>query len=242
MLTIPTSELIGLITDVIGFAPSAKDDPSNGILIEWDGHELSAAGYDVLSGGVSTWTPGEGQEGSLDDSEGAHDATDIDWGGDDSPWKVFISGADAREIVKTFKLPAKLWRVPLLVKCSPTGSSLFVERTKETGRTAHLAMFRSDTDLAAKFPDIRAIAASARRFTRPADNEVFAAQRLATFGAVRPHGLMDITFGAENIPSAVNIGVRFVGFIYAATDGKAASARHHSGSSDLNYSDPTPTE
>lgn len=236
MLTIPTSELIGLITDVIGFAPSAKDDPSNGILIEWDGDALSAAAYDVLSAGRSMWVPGDGEEGDLDDGDDSG-ASEIRWGGDDSPWKVFISGADAREIVKTFKLPAKHRLVPLLVKCLPTACSLFVERTKETGRTAHLAMFTSDLDLAAKFPDVRAIATDAERYTAETPGEFYAAHRLAVFGSVRSHGLMHITFGAEDFPSAVQIGARFRGFIYAATASadRAAHARHHSGSPDLNY-------
>jgi hypothetical protein len=230
MIIIPTSELLGLITDVIGFAPASKDNPDCGILIEWDGDRLHAAAYDVLSAGRATWLPGEG-----DESEAAEgDPSDkVNWGSDeDSPWRVFISAEDAREIVKTFKLPAKFRLVPLLVKCSMSGGSLFVERQKETGRTAHIAMFRSDIGRAAKFPDVRAIVLDAEVNTSPVAMEGFSPSRLTAFGGVRAYDVMRITFGAAGQPSAVSIGSRFIGFIYSARPESvnAGRARHVTGS------------
>lgn len=224
MLTIPTSELLGLITDVIGFAPASKDNPNAGVLIQWDGEDLHAAAYDVLSAGRSTWTPGEGDETDWEENESGD--IDIDWGGIDDPWRVFISAEDAREIVKTFKLPAKFRLVPLLVKCAIDGGHLFIERTHDTGRTAHIAMFRSDMDRAAKFPDVRAIANGAADHTSPVITETFSPSRLAAFGTARAYDSMLITFGAEGQPSAVRIGSRFIGFIYAARPEATNSARN----------------
>lgn len=233
MITIPTSELLGLITDVIGFAPASKDNPNCGILIEWDGDDLHAAAYDVLSAGRATWTPGEGDETDLDaDGDSPYDI-DTNWGGDDSPWRAFISAEDAKEIVKTFKLPAKFRLVPLLVKCSLSGGALFVERQKETGRTAHIAMFRSDADRAAKFPDVQAVVHDAEVNTELVRGERFALSRLAAFGAVRAHGEMNILFGAEGQPSAVGIGSRFVGFIYAARPESTTAARNRHASASM---------
>lgn len=231
MITIPTSELLGLITDVIGFAPASKDNPDCGILIEWDGVDaLHAAAYDVLSAGRSTWVPGEGEESE----EQGDEAQDVArWGSDDTPWRVFISAEDAREIVKTFKLPAKFRLVPLLMKCTMNGGHLYIERTKDTGRTAHIAMFRSDSDRAAKFPDVCAIAREATDATEDTSGETFSPSRLAAFGAVRAHGVMHLTFGEAGVPSAVTIGSRFIGFIYSASPESTTAGRNRHASASL---------
>jgi hypothetical protein len=123
MITIPTIELIGGIQDML---PIVLDDKSDlaGLAIEWDGESLHFTAYDVFAAATVQWTPGEGAEGDLDEDA---ERDDVRWGGDDSPWRTWIYLDAAKEIVKLFKLPAKLWRTPVTLKCTPVGD-LLIER------------------------------------------------------------------------------------------------------------------
>lgn len=228
MITIPTSELIGLITDVAGFAPASKDALNHGILLEWDGEALHAAAFDVLSAGRSTWVPEEGEEG-FEEGEAGDDVIGAEWGSnlDHEQWKVFIDAADAKEIAKVFKLPTKHRLTPVTVKVNAY-NSLIVERSRETGHSQLHAMFRTDDDQAARFPDVDGIAHEAADHTSDTAALTFSPSRLAAFGAVRSFNFMQITAGAEGYASCVMIGNRFTGFIYEATDAarQAAYARN----------------
>ena len=126
MITIPTSELIGGLSDVL---PHVTDPNGSlaGVALAWDGTALKFSVYDVLSGVTVHWVPGEGDESEVDDDEDPA-VEDLAWGGDDDPWATFLGYAQVKEIVKVFRLPAKLWRVPVRVKCSPTGDRVTVER------------------------------------------------------------------------------------------------------------------
>lgn len=217
MIVIPTSELIGGITDVLGLAPQTKDTAHRGIVIEWsDRGDLSFAAYDTFSGGVSTWTPFEGDESDVDDEI----ADEIRWGGADDPWKVFISYDDAREIVKVFKLPSKDWRVPVSIKVSPTGSRLIVERSRDARRRESVVMVPTDLDELARFPDVREMVYETQRQSASGDREIsrdrvtFSGARLGAFANVRAHGLTELIFNGYSSLVAVRLGARFTGFIY----------------------------
>jgi hypothetical protein len=211
VITIPTTELIGGLNDVLPIITDPKSSLA-GVVIEWTGEKLVFTVYDVYSGGSVEWVPGEGAEGDIDeDDEGT---LYVEWGGDDSPWRTWIWLAQAKDILKLFTLPAKLWRFPVNIKCSPTGDRLIFER--EDGPTAErLLTVPADPDKARKeIPDMAAIALAMDRV--PADYAVarFNHQRLGAFGAVRPHGMMNMEFGGLNDPVGVLIGSRYRGFIH----------------------------
>jgi hypothetical protein len=59
MITIPTTELIGGLTDVLPIITDPKSDLA-GVVVEWDGEALHFTAYDVYSGATVLWIPGEG--------------------------------------------------------------------------------------------------------------------------------------------------------------------------------------
>lgn len=209
MITIPTTELIGGLTDVL---PQLTDEKSDyaGVRIDWDGTSLHFSAYDVHSGATVFWTPGEGAEGDIDED----DARDVNWGGDDAAWRTWISVANAKEIVKLFKLPAKLWRFPVGLKCSPTGDRLIVER-EDGPRVGRTLMAWADPTKVHSVPDVRAIAyAEDRQSNIKIGPFEVAAYRLAAFGNVRGHGVLRFDFGGPDEPVGVTMGQRFAGFVY----------------------------
>lgn len=212
MITIPTTELIGCLTDVL---PQISDEKGAlaGVKVAWDGDSLHFTTYDVYSGATVTWTPGEGAEGTIDES-GESESEDIAWGGDDAAWATWIWLPQAKEILKLFKLPAKLWRFPVTLKCSLSGDRLTVERT-DSPKGERLLSIPGQPDQLKHVPDMGFMASAQREITdRPGAR--FHASRLGAFGGVRPHGAMQLTFGTVNDPVGVQIGSRVTGFLYFA--------------------------
>lgn len=210
MITIPTTELIGGIQDVL---PIITDEKSSlaGIKVAWDGESLHFTAYDVRSGGTVRWTPGEGAEGEIDEEN--EEDEDIDWGGDDAPWATWIWLPAAKEILKLFKLPAKLWRVPVTLKCALSGDRLIIERT-DSPRGERLLIVPGDPDQLKHIPAIRQIAERAKYELVERGGATFANFRLGAFGAVRPHGDLSMYFDDNNEPVGIEIGTRYAGFIY----------------------------
>lgn len=212
MITIPTTELIGCLTDVLPIITDPKSELA-GVQVEWDGESLHFTAYDVYSGGTVEWPPGLGAEGEPnEDSE----ADDPEWGGDDAPWSTWIRLDQVKDILKLFKLPAKLWRFPVTVKCSPTGDRLIIER-EDGPRVGRQLMLQAEPGMLAKIPNVRTYTTDRDMTPTMRMNAVFTGYRLAAFGAVRPHGLMHMEFGQDGDPVAVNIGSRYRGFIYPST-------------------------
>jgi hypothetical protein len=245
-ITIPTAELIGLLTDVASFAPADKDDIYWGVQLEWGGRdvypngtdelgvridELTASAYSTTSGARATWEPGTGREGEIDESGKAPaiDTEDVRWGGDDSPWRAFLSMSDVRDLIKLFKVPAKLWAYPLTLDVSATGDRLTVRRTAEFGKPAASMTVDTHTDRfgyeGVKFPDVAAVVKEAREHTAPSDGEMFWAHQLGALGAVRGHDSLHITLPAEGYPSTLLMGERWQGFVYGPREQRAAGAR-----------------
>lgn len=226
MITIPTSELTDLLSEVVQFAAQDKDDFWHGVLLQWDGEALHASAYDTLSGARITWIPGEGAEAELDldeDSGAMH--TDLGWGGADDPWSVFISVPSAKEIVKTFKLPAKHRLVPVTLDASVRRTSLVAERTRETGQSHHLGMWPGDPDKAAKFPAIDVIVSKARAQGAQMELGVHAApRRLAAFAAAARHGVIEILHCRTPHPLTIQAGDTFTGFLYPQQVTSAAAS------------------
>lgn len=216
MITIPTTELIGGLNDVLPIISDPKAELA-GVQINWDGEELHFTTYDVHSGAIVSWLPGEGDErvGQIE-TEGPDDGYEPEWGGDDAPWATWIRIEQAKEILKLFKLPAKLWRFPVTLKCSLSGDRLTVERT-DSPKGERLLSIPGAPDMLRKIPNVRTYCEDRGRTPASVLGATFNAARLGTFGSVRPHGLMTLIFGQENDPVEVKIGTRFAGFVFPAT-------------------------
>lgn len=214
MITIPTTELIGGIQDML---PIVLDDKSDlaGLAIEWDGESLHFTAYDVFAAATVQWTPGEGAEsdGQIE-TEGSDDGYEPEWGGDDSPWRTWIYLDAAKEIVKLFKLPAKLWRTPVTLKCAPTGD-LLIERIDSPRGNRELRV-PGDPDKARRdIPNVRAIQMQVGdEIGGPRESVGFFHARLGAFGAARAHGTLCMVFGGISEPVGITMGKRYVGFIY----------------------------
>lgn len=249
MITIPTSELLGLITDVAGFAPDTKTDPHHGILITWDPEcdRLVTSAADVLSGATSWWVPGEGDERVLTEGEDDQTHADVLWGAElggemgsdeDRGWSIFIALEDAAQIVKVFKLPAKNRLTPVTLDVDWGRERLVVGRDRTehvTGATLNIKT--PDQSIPSKFPDIEAIHRAANRAATGTDDgslnlisKAFGStvlrynpSRLATFGQVRGHELHQLYCG-ENHPTAFSMGDKFRAFLWPAGSTQHAHA------------------
>lgn len=221
MITIPTTELIGCLSAVLPiFIVPPKDNPLAGVAIEWDGEALHFTTYDVYSGATVRWVPGEGAEGTSDSD--ADSGEDYAWGAPESEshWRVFIGYDDAKEIVKLFKLPAKLWRYPVGLKVNATGTKLIVERD-DMSRGERLLTVSTANDMLRKIPDVRRVAEKAA--TAEVDQPSIAAfngLRLASLGASTAYstayGTLTFTFDTEDRPVGAFAGSRYAAFLYRA--------------------------
>jgi hypothetical protein len=212
MITIPTTELIGGLTDVLPIITDPKSDLA-GVVVEWDGEALHFTAYDVYSGATVLWIPGEGAEG--DDESQEYDQDETDFGGDDAPWRTWIWLDSAKEILKLFKLPAKLWRTPVTLKCTPVGD-LLIERIDSPRGNRELRVPGDPDKARSQIPHVGETFAKSHEMAIPPREAsiAFFHQRLGAFGAARAHGTMTLWFGTEGEPVGVRIGTRYRGFIY----------------------------
>lgn len=211
MITIPTTELIGCIAETLPHISDPKHSAYAGLALSWDGEALRFAAFDVYSGAEVTWVPGEGAEGGIGDGDETHD-DDIAWGGEDAPWRIFVTYADAKEIVKLFKLPAKLWRFPVKLKVNALGTKLTVERD-DMSRGERLLVLSTYNDTLKHIPSIEQVAMQISQ-PEPTADVFLPPARLAAFGPSTRHGAMQLSFGAPDEPVAVRVGSRTVGFVY----------------------------
>lgn len=217
MLTIPTAELVGLLSDVIPFAHTDKDLPDvNSVLLEWDGDRLHAQATDQYSAGWCTWDPDDDQPGGDNDGP-VQDDLFTEWGSDDLRWRVLITLADAAEAVKVFKLPAKEGRTPLHVAVEY--NRLTIKRGKETGHSAITCAYQ--TRLHHAVPDLEAAFVVFHTRVEPTRAVLFDAQRLAAFAKVRPHAPLELLAAGAGGTAVVHIGSRFTGAIKALSDNRA---------------------
>lgn len=103
MITIPTHELIGMISDMLPFVDVDKDSiAGHCIRIEQDGDELTMLATNRMQAFRVTWSPQDIAETAFDVR--LH-----------SDFNVRITPADAKAIVSAFKMPSKLDYAPLNV-------------------------------------------------------------------------------------------------------------------------------
>lgn len=202
MITIPTGELVGLLGDVIPMASADGDLPTlNAVHLHWDGEKLHAQATDRQHIGWSMWhpndTPVEDHQGDLLNQ----------WGGTDEPWKATICLADAKHLVKTYKLGGKQWFIPLTVEHTTAG--VRVVRARETGHSAISTVVR---DTFEEFPKVDK-ALDPKRAVRNVAALAFNAKSLAVFAKVRARGDMEMRFGGPTGLVHIHIGERFRGGI-----------------------------
>lgn len=210
MITIPTADLTGILGDVIPLALADDEFPLlNCVRLEWDGTALHAHATDRYRLGISTWMPG-------DIAPGVERQDDLftDWGGYDDPWSMTVALADAKEIVKIFKLPPKeAVAVPLTIDYDAERWQARVARAKSTGYSGVSDLVQDQRHV---FPDLRAMMADKR--TEPCAEVAYSARYLADFAKVRPYGPLILTHtagkrdGEPGMPLA-RVGEHFAGAI-----------------------------
>jgi hypothetical protein len=217
-ITIPTTEFVGLIGDVLAFAFPKLDLPHvNCVRFDWDGEMLHAAATDTLRAARSSWHP--------DDADGSSDQDSLftTLGGADDPWTVIAGYAEARELVSVYKLPSKEGRTPLALDYNR--GSLRVIRTRDTGHQAITTVVESK---AVDFPDVRK-ALDVEPVVEGVEAIHFVGQHLADLGSVRQRGALRLTFAGPRRATRVTIGERFV----ATLNPDRVGEREHGGGLDL---------
>lgn len=203
MITVSTGDLTGILADVIAFALDDEELADlNSVRLEWDGQMLHAYAHDLGRTAWSQWHPDDPLPA------GAQDTLFARWGGDDGPWSVGLRLADARELVRLFKLPAKERSCPVTVDLLDD-TRLRVARSAESSRSALIAVVEHDStprfDVAAYLSQWDRVA--------PVRSIAFNAAMLADFAVPRARGPLRLTFTGEESPTLVEIGERFLGAI-----------------------------
>lgn len=215
-ITIPTGDLVGILSDVAPFACPDPELPNfHAVRLEWDGELLHAMALDGTRIAWSTWSPDD----QPDDDE-RQDSMFAQPGGDDLPWAVNLSLPDAVELAKVYKLPAKRAGAPLTLDITAAETRLTVSRDRDTGHTEHTMTVQSMTDV--QFPDIRKVLAEADVVVE-AEEMRYSGRLLADFGAkVRQRDTMLMRFGEKL--TVIEIGSRFVGAIAQAREPERLAA------------------
>lgn len=206
-VTIPTSELVGLLGDAAPFASQDEELPMlNVVRLEWDGSQLHTMSTDQFRIAWSTWDPDD------DPDSPRQDSLFTEWGGDDDPWHVYVRLSDVKDIVSAYKLPAKQGGTPLALErwVDAEGVHLTIERSSLTGHSSITMVVRAvavDPE-----PDLRGLLARADTITA-VQSLAYTAGLLADFARVRQRGPLRLTFTGKTKLTLVEIGQRFVGAI-----------------------------
>ncbi len=205
MITIPTSDLCGLLTDVAPFAFPDDDLPDvNVVRVEWDGNMLHASATDTMRAARSSWHPSDSDD---------NDTMFAVYGGADDRWSLLVDLAEAKEIAKVFSLPKKEGATPLTLTYD--NGRLVIARNRDTGHTAHTMVVEGRL---VNFPNLGGMLDTA---IQPVATGVvdYSGALLAPFGLVRQRGgLLRMTFGAQR--TRITIGDRFVGTIQPQPTGQ----------------------
>lgn len=203
MITIPTADFVGILSDTIPFAFDDEDIPDiNCVRLEWDGKRLHALSTDRYRCAWSTWEPGEVAAG-----EEVQDDLFTEWGSADDPWAMTIALDEAKELVKVFKLNPKEGHTPITVDYYTERWMAKVVRSRETG---HSAITVAVPDMRCEFPDLRELLGK-NDALHSVTGVNYTAKYMADFAKVRPLGPLSLRF-SEGL-THVSIGERFVGAI-----------------------------
>jgi hypothetical protein len=208
LITIPTTDLTGVLKDTIPFAWPDDDQPTiNAIRVSWDGEQAHAMATDGFRIAVSSYHP---DDPPLTDTQ---DEVTTAWGGADDPWSVNLPLVDAAHLIKVFKLPAKHGQVP--VQVDHIDGRLKIIRARGTGHPAIAVTVDGQMDV---FPDLRAQLSSMDGL-EPVGGISFTPSFIADFAKVRPRGPLELTFTGQKSLAHIAIGARFVGAIMPVRPG-----------------------
>lgn len=203
MITTPTADLTGIVSDALPFAGDDKAYAMTySVHLYWDGQMLHAEATDHLAVGRSSWQPWDDPETDVQPELG------IEWGGADDPWSVVMTVDEAKELVSVFKLPAKQGWTPLYVELID-GVRLKIFRHKGP---KHTAITLGIEDAGFPYPDLDKVMKDAL-FSVPTAELWINARLLGAFASVRQRGTMHMTFGGENKVVEIAIGARFHGAV-----------------------------
>jgi hypothetical protein len=203
VITIPTGDFTGLLSDIAAFVSPYDDLPDvNVVRLEWDGEMLHAWATDTMRSARTSWHPDDDP-----DTGSSKDTLFAAFGGADEPWTVFITRDDAIELVKHFKLPAKEAGTPLVL--DHRDGQLRVVRSGAGQRQALTATLETATPA---FPNLRK-ELDADVVLRPVDELPIAGRYLADIGSVRQRGTLTMHFAGPGQTVRITIGDRFVAVI-----------------------------
>lgn len=208
MIAVPTGEVTGLLGDVARFAfvdtKKITIPTLSCVHIQWDGTMLHTLATDRHRIGWASWHPDD----IADDP--AQDDIFTRWGGHDEaePWSVQIPLRDAGHLIKTFKLPSKQARTPVIVELDE--GHIRFRRYADTG-LSDVTVDIEALDLP-DVPDLRKVLADTAEIA-PTRTVAYNARLLADFGAVRQRGPMELALNGPRGLTHITIGPRFVGAI-----------------------------
>lgn len=211
-LTMPTRELVGLISDVLPFASADPDDSTwHRVVLRYDGTRLHAMAGDGLRLAWMSWSRDDADQQELP----------MGWEPEqhlgDGTWELAILPENAKEIADKFKVGKKEGELPLKV----TGSDdrVIVERDAEAGGVAlrSVTLARPWDHNAPRIDEAITTAAEQTRETVGRAQVAYSGFALADFvdpKRVRQFGPVVLTFGPTS--SHIRIGRWFQGAIHQA--------------------------
>ncbi len=210
MITVPTADLPGLLSDAAHFIPTDKDDDEGrSIHLQWDGSMLHASATDTIRSAISSWHPAD------DPDTDVQDALGVELGGADDPWHVVLGIDDVAHLLTTAKPIKNLEYVPLILDYA--GGVLSVKRAKQ----ARVPGFSIAYDgRPYPFADLRLTMVDALGRVEAVKEIWFNGPLMASFAKARQRGhAAKWTFAGPDRPAVVEIGERFVGAILPVRNG-----------------------
>lgn len=213
MITVPSTDLHGILSDALLFASPDKEDLERRcVQLRWDGDQLHACATDAVRVAVSSWSRDDPPDSDVQGTLG------VELGGADGPWHILLAYDDVKHLLGAAKPVKGLEYVPLFLDV--TGRVLSVKRAKES-RVPGFAL--SYDGLPTPFPDLRFVVVQALGRAEPAKEIWLNMVLAADFGKVRQRGgAAKWTFAGPDRPAVVEIGERFVGAIQPVRSGNGA--------------------
>lgn len=210
MLTIPTADLRGVISDVLPFAGPDDLPDLHIVQLVWDGDMLHACAYDTIRAAVSSWHPTDRPEKDVQEDLFAS------LGSGDEPWMVLLDAGDAADLLAAFKPKKGYEYVPLHVDWH---NGLLKVRRDRAARLPGAQIELEGQEHT--FPDLRVQVAEAGELVEKVDEIAFNVEYLAALAKVRQRGgAATFTFGGSTRPTIVTIGERFTAAISPVRTGE----------------------
>lgn len=240
-LMIPTTELVGILTDVLPMAASKDYESLHAIRLAWTGETLYAEASNGSVAARSWWDEGVEPDHDVDED------MFTEWGSTDEPWSAVIGAADAKDLAAKFKLTPKLAWAALSVEYV-NNRYIRVSRSRDTGLSQLTQQIDTRSEVTSPFPSLGEILHGEKGMQIENRSVSYPLSSWAAFGSVRPRGPIEATFyasskGIQPGLTRVKIGSRFIGAITPARPRKdddapkAVTIDESMGTTPLNFSD-----